>query len=589
MANLDENMTVTVEEEHRQKPEDEVRRRKKRMYKALKSQMEFYFGDANLTKDKFLIDLIERDKYVDLSIFLRFNKIRALTTKIEDIAKALRDSDILSVTEDGTKVFRTTPIQIKENEEDCTIYVEQLPPDADHEWLKRVFSSYGEVVYVSIPKYKPSNKIKGFAFVEFDTPEAANKTLEAFGAMGCRLPAQMPPDNLCSIATFEQTPDENKNGEETEITTETFEKSDSEQPANQKKRKLENLDSSIESETGNDNGPSRKKKKKKPKGNESETTSQEAEKEEVTSSKSTVETAGNDKTVRKRKSRDSYPQPDDDTENETSHADVDNESESLATEEKKSKKQRREQERTADSGDECEMKSDDAPDESKDDNTVEETRKKKKNRNRKRKKKVKQENDPSKLGLKILSKREWKRLRNKYLDLQRSKMKAVKQHLARARWASQTPRAYSEDGDNAGGQHHEVAQQQAAVPPDPPRTVFTPGVIAHITFDEPISDVAKFKSDVRAYSDVQYVDILEGTNEAYVRFSTASSAAHFVEEKPFGSLEILSGDEETNYWNKIKQDRAEKFSQKIKVKQRGRDKLLKRVERELGKHIRFDE
>ncbi|XP_049940751.1 la-related protein 7 [Schistocerca serialis cubense] len=587
MADIDDNMTVTVEEEeHRRKPEDEVRRRKKRTYKALKNQMEFYFGDANLTKDKFLIDLIEKDKYVDLAIFLRFNKIRALTSNIEDIAKALRDSEILSVTEDGTKVYRTTPIHIKENEEDCTIYVEQLPPDADHEWLRRVFSSYGEVVYVSIPKYKPSNKIKGFAFVEFDTPEAANKTLEAFGAMGCRLPAQMPPDNLCSIATFEQTSEEDKNGEETTMTTETIEKSDSEQPTNQKKRKLENPDSSIDSETGADTGPSRKKKKKKQKSNEGEMTSQEAEKDEVPPSKSTVENAGSGKTVRKRKSRDSNPQMQDaDTENETSYAEVDNESESVATEEAKSKKQRQEQETEADSGDECEMKSDDAAEESKDDNTGEERRKKKKNRNRKRKKKVKQENDPSKLGLKILSKREWKRLRNKYLDLQRSKMKAVKQHLARARWASQTPRAYSEDGEN----HHEVAQQQAVVSSDPPRTVFTPGVIAHVTLDEPLTDVAKFKSDVRGYSDVQYVDILEGTNEAYVRFSTPSSAAHFVQEKPFGSMEILSGDEEMNYWNKIKQDRAEKFSQKIKVKQRGRDKLLKRVERELGKHIRFDE
>ncbi|XP_049835952.1 la-related protein 7 [Schistocerca gregaria] len=585
MADIDDNMTVTVEEEHRRKPEDEVRRRKKRIYKALKNQMEFYFGDANLTKDKFLIDLIEKDKYVDLAIFLRFNKIRSLTSNIEDIAKALRDSEILSVTEDGTKVYRTTPIHIKENEEDCTIYVEQLPPDADHEWLKRVFSSYGEVVYVSIPKYKPSNKIKGFAFVEFDTPEAANKTLEAFGAMGCRLPAQMPPDNLCSIATFEQTSEEDKNGEETTMTTETAEKSDSEQPTNQKKRKLENADSSIDSETGADTGLSRKKKKKKQKNNEGELTSQEAEKEEVPPSKSTVENAGSGKTVRKRKSRDSNPQMHDaDTENETSHAEVDNESESVATEEAKSKKQRREQETEADSGDECEMKSDDAAEESKDNNTGEE-RRKKKNRNRKRKKKVKQENDPSKLGLKILSKREWKRLRNKYLDLQRSKMKAVKQHLARARWASQTPRAYSEDGEN----HHEVAQQQAVVSAEPPRTVFTPGVIAHVTLDEPITDVVKFKSDVRGYSDVQYVDILEGTNEAYVRFSSPSSAAHFVQEKPFGSMEILSGDEEMNYWNKIKQDRAEKFSQKIKVKQRGRDKLLKRVERELGKHIRFDE
>jgi La-related protein 7 len=41
-----------------------------------------------------------------------------------------------------------------------------------------VFSAYGKVAYVSLPKYRTSGKIKGFAFVEFDTPEEANKTLE---------------------------------------------------------------------------------------------------------------------------------------------------------------------------------------------------------------------------------------------------------------------------------------------------------------------------------------------------------------------------------------------------------------------------
>jgi hypothetical protein len=60
---------------------------------------------------------------VDISVFVRFNKIRALTTDIKDIADALRNSQFLSLTEDGTKVFRTTPIKEKDNIDDCTIYV----------------------------------------------------------------------------------------------------------------------------------------------------------------------------------------------------------------------------------------------------------------------------------------------------------------------------------------------------------------------------------------------------------------------------------------------------------------------------------
>lgn len=34
--------------------------------------------------------------------------------------------------------------------------------------------------YVSLPRYKSSNDIKGFAFVEFETPEEAANAIEVF-------------------------------------------------------------------------------------------------------------------------------------------------------------------------------------------------------------------------------------------------------------------------------------------------------------------------------------------------------------------------------------------------------------------------
>lgn len=47
-------------------------------------------------------------------------------------------------------------------------------------------------------------------------------------------------------------------------------------------------------------------------------------------------------------------------------------------------------------------------------------------------------------------------------------------------------------------------------------------------------------------------------------------------------------DEEKVYWDKIARDREEKLSRKDK-KQRGREKLLKRAEKQLGKCIKFDQ
>lgn len=52
-----------------------------------------------------------------------------------------------------------------------------------HIWLERVFSKCGNVVYVSIPRYKSTGHPKGFGFVEFETEEQAQKAIEVTGAI----------------------------------------------------------------------------------------------------------------------------------------------------------------------------------------------------------------------------------------------------------------------------------------------------------------------------------------------------------------------------------------------------------------------
>lgn len=58
------------------------------------------------------------------------------------------------------------------------MYVERLPQNADQKWVKDVFGHFGCVRYVNVPRFKATNKIKGFAFVEFNDPEDVKKACD---------------------------------------------------------------------------------------------------------------------------------------------------------------------------------------------------------------------------------------------------------------------------------------------------------------------------------------------------------------------------------------------------------------------------
>jgi RNA recognition motif-containing protein len=624
--------------------------RKRQLYKTIRKQMEFYFSDANLTKDRFLGNLIREDPYIDLSIFLRFNKIRALTTDAQDIADALRNSELLSLTEDGTKVLRTAPIKEKDNIDDCTIYVEQLPPDAQHDWLREVFSAYGKVAYVSVPKYRATGKIKGFAFVEFDTPEEANKTIEEFGARGCLLSPALPPENLCSISTYEHDEMKSENiPSEYDLrdASEEINKnedSQSEDKLSRKKKKKKrgkqehgadfNIEDSevadtkckkrrteeaegeqveIELETGNsqredDNTPPKKKKRRK--------TEMSGETEMETGYSQAEDDSTPPKKQKKKKTEVSS------VEGMEGRRDIAHQSDETETclEKKKRKRKTVDMEET----DVAEL-----PQLASDVHENEEVGKKKKTKSlewdervfdklgseveaaekgaevvvkkktRKRQKKHKKEIQEAS-QLRILSKQEWKHLRNKYLNVQKKKMQCLKQFLSRNRFNRNSQFHRKDQLQHANGQNQEEqvvhgdggSEEKTSVEQqgkDQPRFTFIRGVIVHAVPDEPIVDVQKFKSDIKAHHVVEYVDVMTGANEVFLRCSTPAAAEELVSSVPWKLVEILKGEDESQYWNKMLSDRAQKIRNNIRVKQRGRDKILKTAERELGKHTRFDD
>lgn len=157
-------------------------RKKKKLFLKIKEQMEFYFSDSNLAKDSFLCNLLEKDPegYVELEVFRTFNKIKELTDDVNTIAEAVSKSSILQVSADRTKIKRVIPFGEMKDFDACTLYVEKLPPYADQKWIRDVFDRFGRVDHVNIPRFNISNKIKGFAFIEFGEPESVEKACEHF-------------------------------------------------------------------------------------------------------------------------------------------------------------------------------------------------------------------------------------------------------------------------------------------------------------------------------------------------------------------------------------------------------------------------
>ncbi|KAL1122001.1 hypothetical protein AAG570_003408 [Ranatra chinensis] len=490
------------------------RSRKKQLYQSILKQMEFYFSDANLSKDRFLHKLLEENDWIDLTVFFKFNKIRALTREMKDLVKALRHSEVLEVSED-MKVRRVTAFTPKDNEDDCVIYVEQLPPDADHNWLSQIFSPYGEIDYISIPKFK-NGKVKGFAFIEFKSPEISQLVIKDYKKVGSYLSTEMAPDKLCSISTFEL------------------------------EQNAENKSDDFES--------GRRDRKRK---NHNDSLNNSAEIDDKTTS---LDTNGDDTNVKtkskKRKTETAENVPETDPSDDQSKID-----------------------QTENEQDQQSLEEDVNEENGNDDNKV------KKKKHRKKKKKPKKDKVTAESsGLVILSKKDWKRLRNKYLNVQKDKMKLLKKHLSQQQFRAD--------------KHKEQLAQEKKTSSDIPSS-YTPGLVVKVGVHEPIVDVKRFKDDAKANPNLKYCDVKEGATLVYFRFDSQDAAKEFSRTSDWpsrgcilvvhiGTMRVHSREEEVIYWQKIKSDRAEKLMKSKKVKERGKTKLVKKAEKALGKHIVFE-
>ncbi|XP_076811556.1 la-related protein 7-like [Clavelina lepadiformis] len=153
------------------------RKRTKKLLNNLKEQVEFYFSDANLARDKFLANHVGPDgtNFMPLNLLTTFNCLKEIGATPELICRAVKNSLTVYVSKDNTMIARKCAFINKSYDMDQnTIYIECLPIDTTIQWIKEMCRKLGPIKYISLPKFK-SGFIKGFAFIEFENTEDANK------------------------------------------------------------------------------------------------------------------------------------------------------------------------------------------------------------------------------------------------------------------------------------------------------------------------------------------------------------------------------------------------------------------------------
>lgn len=152
-------------------------------------QVEYYFGDINLPKDKFMKEKVkEDDGWITVECLTTFNRLKQLSTDFEEICKALKKSDsgLLEINDTDFKIRRSKDKPVPDLEDPMvikakkmkTLYLKGFPKDYSMDQVSDFLREHGaESVFIKMRK-TDDFKFKGSIFTELHTQEQADALLE---------------------------------------------------------------------------------------------------------------------------------------------------------------------------------------------------------------------------------------------------------------------------------------------------------------------------------------------------------------------------------------------------------------------------
>lgn len=128
-------------------------------------QLEYYFGDANLARDKFLQEQISKDEgWVPVDVLLTFKRLKSLSEDKKVIVDAIEKSDegLIEISEDREKLRRHPERPLPEQNEETrkeiygrTVYVKGFAPEEGTQMseLLEFFEPFEKITNIVMRKY----------------------------------------------------------------------------------------------------------------------------------------------------------------------------------------------------------------------------------------------------------------------------------------------------------------------------------------------------------------------------------------------------------------------------------------------------